>query len=497
MTLQEKLLIKVFKFSQIPFPQTNLVPPIVHDLLKEEDLNFNKTTDRKLLVSTLQEQYKGLQTEKFVEENISSLLNENTFTVTTGHQLCLFGGPAYFIYKIISTIKTAKIYSAKYPGKKFVPVFWLASEDHDFEEVNHLYLFNKKIEWNKEAKGAVGRLNTEGLEEVLQQIKALVGDNDIFEEAIKEKNLSEFTRCWLNKVFGKYGLVIIDADDKELKRSFSSVIEKEFKEKVGKREVEKTNLELEKKYKIQVNPREINFFFLDHEIRERFLENDDRNWPQLLKEAPEKFSPNVIYRPLYQEFVLPNVAYIGGPNELAYWFQLKGVFAAQNIPYPQLILRDSFLFISANQRKTMQALGLNPTALFQAAEQLKNQYLQSKTEFNNAAYQKQIEAVYTQLKAEVVKVDGSLEGTVEAEKVKALNALEGLISRIKKAEKSRHEIDLNKIEKLKNQIFPGGIFQERRVNFLEFYAKYSQNYFDVLLENANPQNSCLKVLEEE
>ncbi|MCX6181898.1 MAG: bacillithiol biosynthesis cysteine-adding enzyme BshC [Bacteroidetes bacterium] len=486
----------MFKLSQIPFTQTNLVPPIVHDLLKEEELNFNKSTDRKLLVSTLQTQYKGFQIEKAVQENISSLLNENTFTVTTGHQLCLFGGPAYFIYKIVSTIKLARIYSEKYPEKKVVPVFWLASEDHDFEEVNHLYLFNKKIEWNREAKGAVGRLNTEGLDEVLQQIKGLV-DNDIFEEAITEKTLSEFTRHWLNKVFGKYGLVIIDADDKELKGSFSSVIENEFKEKVGKREVEKANLELEKKYKIQVNPREINFFFLDDEIRERFVENDARNWEELLKFSPEKFSPNVIYRPLYQEFILPNVAYVGGPNELGYWFQLKGVFAAHNIPYPQLILRDSFLFVSAGQQKLMQTLGLNSSALFQSAEQLKKEYIQSKTEFNDAVFQSQVETMYTQLKAEAIKVDGSLEGTVEAEKAKSLKALEALIARIKKAEKSRHEIDLNKIDKLKNQLFPEGVFQERRVNFLEFYSKYGKNYFDVLMENANPQLSCLKVLEEE
>ena len=487
----------MFRYSEIQFDKTNLVPPIVHDLLKEEELNFNKSTNRKLLVSTLQAQYKGLQIEKAVEENISSLLHENTFTVTTGHQLCLFGGPAYFIYKIISTIKMAKIYSDKYPGKKFVPVFWLASEDHDFEEVNHLYLFNKKIEWNKEAKGAVGRLNTEGLTDVLQQVKALTGDNDIFDEAIKEKTLSGFTRHWLNKVFGKYGLVIIDADDKELKRSFSSVIEKEFKEKVGKREVEKTNLELEKKYKIQVNPREINFFFIDDEIRERFTENDGRNWEELLKASPEKFSPNVIYRPLYQEFVLPNVAYVGGPNELAYWFQLKGVFAAHNIAYPQLILRDSFLIVSAHQKKAMDVLGLSTSSLFQSAEQLKTQYIQSKTELDLAVYQKEIEATFARLKAEVLKVDGSLEGTVEAEKAKTLKSLEVLISRIKKGEKLRHEIDLNKIDKLKNQLFPEGVFQERRTNFLEFYSKYGQNYFDILLENANPQHSCLKVLEEE
>ncbi|MFM7024315.1 MAG: bacillithiol biosynthesis cysteine-adding enzyme BshC [Flavobacteriales bacterium] len=484
--------------SEIALDQTNLVPAIVKDLLKEEGLNFSKTTNRKLLVERLREQYKNFRKEEAVENNIAALLNENTFTVTTGHQLCLFGGPAYFIYKIISTIRACELYSQKYPAQKFVPVFWLASEDHDFEEVNHLYLFNKKIEWNKEAKGAVGRIGTDDLEEVFSQIKALIPSADLsfFANAFNEKNLSLFTKSWLNQLFGKYGLVVIDADDKEFKQSFASVIEKEFKEKTGQTEVGKTNAILQEKYKVQVNPREINFFFLDENIRERFQENDGRNWEKLLKENPEKFSPNVIYRPLYQEFILPNVAYVGGPNELAYWLQLKSLFAVHNIPYPQLILRDSFLFITAGQRKIMQALGLDLASLFQSAEQLKAQYIQSKTDLDEATYQKQIDNVYLLIRNEALKVDGSLEGMVDAERAKSLKSLEGLMSRIKKAEKSRRQIDLNKIEKVKNQLFPEGVFQERRVSFLEFYAK-DPSYIDLLLKKANPFNSCLKVLEEE
>jgi len=291
--------------------------------------------------------------------------------------------------------------------------------------------------------------------------------------------------------------VVIDADDAALKRSFSTVITKEFKEKIGKIEVDKSNAVLQEKYKLQVHPREINFFYLDENIRERFTENDGRNWEQLLLDSPEKFSPNVIYRPLYQEFILPNVAYVGGPNELAYWFQLKGVFAAHHIAFPQLLLRDSFLLLNANQCKVMLALNLSAEDLFQSTEQLKAQYMLGKSELLDSSYFQQLENLFAQIKSAAIKVDGSLEGAVEAEKAKALKQLEALMGRIKKAEKVRHEIDLNKIDKLKSQLFPEGVFQERRVNFLEFYAKYGNAYFEALFLNANPLNTCLKVLEED
>jgi len=197
----------VLRLSEIPLSKTALVPPIVQDLLQQENLNFNSTADRKLLIAQLQLQYKTLR-RNVVEESIASLLDENTFTVTTGHQLCLFGGPAYFIYKIVSAITAARIYSQKYPDKNFVPVFWMASEDHDFEEVNHLYLFGKKIQWQREAKGAVGRLSTDGLDALLQDIKVLTGDSEvltILENAAQEKNLADFTRHFLHHLFGNQG----------------------------------------------------------------------------------------------------------------------------------------------------------------------------------------------------------------------------------------------------------------------------------------------------
>ncbi len=486
--------------TNIPFSQTNLLPPIITDLLKQGELNFNKKTDRKLLVSKLNEQYSSFAVHDKVKANIESLLDENTFTVTTGHQLCLLGGPAYFIYKIVSAIKACELYAAQYPAKKFVPVFWLASEDHDFEEVNHLYLFGKKVEWKTAQTGAVGRMKMEGFSDVFSELQSIMEIPEFFSSSwssmTSTSSLSSFTKTWLNKLFAPHGLIIIDADDKDLKRSFAPIIEKEFSEKVGKREVEKTNAFLGEKYKLQVNPRDINFFKLEDGKRERFTHENSADWKELLLTNPEKFSPNVIYRPLYQEFILPNVAYVGGPNELAYWFQLTGVFAAHNMVYPQLILRDSFLVLNANQQKMLSALNFSVEDILESSDTLKSKFLKSKLEISDETYQLSISQLFERLKAEVSKIDSTLEGSVDAEKTKTSKSIENLFARIKKAEKARHEIDLNKIDKLKNQLFPDGVFQERRVNFMEFYSRYGANYIDAVLQNANPLNSCLKVLTE-
>ena len=486
--------------TNIPFSQTKLLPPIITDLLKQGELNFNKKTDRKLLVSKLNEQYSSFEVHEKVRTNIDSLLDENTFTVTTGHQLCLLGGPAYFIYKIVSTIKACELYAAKYPSKKFVPVFWLASEDHDFEEVNHLYLFGKKVEWKTMQTGAVGRMKMQGFTEVFSELESIVEIPEFLSSSWSSmsstSSLSSFTKTWLNKLFASYGLIIIDADDQDLKRSFSPIIEKEFSEKVGKREVEKANAFLAEKYKLQVNPRDINFFKLEDGKRELFIPENSADWKELLISNPEKFSPNVIYRPLYQEFILPNVAYVGGPNELAYWFQLPGVFAAHQIMYPQLVLRDSFLVLNSNQQKMLNALSFSIEDILESADTLKSKFLSSKMEISDVQYQTTLQQLFDELKKEVAKIDTTLEGAVDAEKVKTSKSIENLFARIKKAEKARHEIDLNKIDKLKNQLFPDGVFQERRVNFMEFYSRYGASYIDALLQNANPLNSCLKVLSE-
>ena len=330
--------------------------------IQEKD-QFFTSAKRKILVEVLKDQYKALQTSEAVLGNIELLSNTKTFTVTTGHQLNLFTGPLYFLYKIVSTINLAKDLQKKYPDFNFVPIYWMATEDHDFEEINYFNLNGKKFKWNSTqkhaGKDAVGNLNTEGLDEVYSLFSAEIGGGTnaealkkLFKKAyLEHSNLTDATRYLADELFKDYGLVILDGDDTRLKQEFLPYLEKEIFEQVSEKATEPLANKLkELGYTVQVNPREINLFYLKDGLRERIIEQEGRyfvneteiSWSEEelrseLKQHPERFSPNVMTRPLYQEVILPNLCYIGGGGELAYWFELKDFFKAVNVPFPILI----------------------------------------------------------------------------------------------------------------------------------------------------------------
>ncbi|HEX9825521.1 MAG TPA: bacillithiol biosynthesis cysteine-adding enzyme BshC, partial [Flavobacteriaceae bacterium] len=328
-----------------------------------------RAESRTVLVSSLKTQYKHVEVSEITNQNIESLKLENTFTVTTGHQLNVFTGPLYFLYKIISTINLCKQLKATYPENNFVPIYWMATEDHDFDEINYFNFGDKKIQWTRSSSGAVGALDLQGLDEVFKVFSNQL-DHSIHAENLRELfrtsylkhcNLAEATRFMANELFKDYGLVILDGNVKDLKRLFIPYMEDELVNQTSYKLVSETNQHLNglsSNYKIQVNPREINLFYLTENLRERIVERDGRysvngtkiswNKSELLKELhefPERFSPNVILRPLYEEVVLPNLCYIGGGGELAYWLQLKSNFEANKVTFPMLLLRNSAVLV--------------------------------------------------------------------------------------------------------------------------------------------------------
>jgi len=303
--------------------------------------------DRNLLVEILTGQYKSIpaNAEK-VQDNISLLGSDNTYTITTGHQLNIFAGPLYFIYKIVTAIKLSQQLKEKFPDKNFVPVYWMASEDHDFAEINYTNIGGKKVHWWYEASGATGRINPDTMRQALNQYKGALGIDghstelgDIVETAYtKFDKLADATRYLVNALFGQYGLVIIDADDHRFKQQFAPIVEQDIINQNSFKNITTVNEKLQQAgVHIQVNPREINFFYLLDGLRERIVFEQDRykvlnseisfseeELKQELKQYPERFSPNVVMRPLYQECILPNIAYIGGGAEVVYWLNLSG-----------------------------------------------------------------------------------------------------------------------------------------------------------------------------
>ncbi len=490
------------------------VKPFYHSHINKQDfsLYLEKNTfaylNRPALVKALQHQGNLVaNTHPESLANVISLENPNTYTVTTGHQLCLFTGPLYFIYKIISTINLCKTLKENFPDKNFVPVYWMASEDHDFEEINHVHVFGKKIVWNTEQKGSVGEFTTEGLPDVITELKTILGNSEssdsliqLFEKAyITHQTLADATRYLVNELFGKQGIVIIDGNDAGLKSLFKKEFEKDIFENASYNCVTKTIDHLKEKYSAQVSPREINVFYKEKGLRERiekqgeyftvlntnirFSETEMRT---IIQNTPEKLSPNVVLRPLYQQKILPNIAYVGGPGEIAYWLEYKTMFDAYNIHLPILMPRNFVMLMDKGTQNKLQKLNLGIEDVFKEGEELVKQFIKTQhNDINLEEEKNKLTVIYANILKTVAAIDKSLVGTTEAEKQKAINGITTIEQKINRALKQKSETDVNQIWSVKEKLFPKNTPQERYDNFSMYYSKYGSAFIDMLMEHLN------------
>jgi bacillithiol synthase len=451
---------------------------------------------RLVLKNSLLNQYQGFTCSEALSANINRIAQANTFTITTGHQLNIFTGPLYFIYKIVSVINACKELNRTQSDFHFVPVYWMASEDHDLEEINHFQLFGKKYQWETSQTGPVGLMHTHGLVELAKNLPEAV---PLFEDAYaKANNLAEATRIFVNALFGEEGLVILDGNDSALKASFKAVMKDDLQHHKANELVELQSALLEKEgYKAQVFPRQINLFYMEKGLRERIVKegnqyavlNTDLKFSEseilnLLDEHPERCSPNVILRPLYQQFIMPNAAYLGGPAEVAYWMQLMPVFEQYKISFPVIIPRNFALWIGKGTARKMEQLGLSVSDVFLDYTQLKQNYLdQQGFEAPDISEQEnKVKEAYEAIVKIALEFDGSLKGFIEAEESRALKSLENIGKRLTKAAESRMETSLRQIESIKEKLFPGGTAQERVDNYLNI-AFNNPNFIGNLFEH--------------
>lgn len=481
------------------------------------------TADRKLLVKVLTEQYTSLQERTNIEfplQGLRGLLNDNTYTVTTGHQLNIFAGPLYFIYKIVTAIKLSRQLKQAFPDKNFVPVYWMATEDHDFAEINYTTIGGKKVQWDFNAAGATGRLLTKTIRQALNQYKGVLGMEGhgsqlaaIVETAYtKFDKLADATRYLVNALFGQYGLVIIDADNHELKQQFAPVIEQDIIGQHSFKHISATNQLLQSVgVQIQVNPREINFFYLADGLRERIVFEDSRyqvlnteisfseeELKAEIKQYPERFSPNVVMRPLYQEMILPNIAYIGGGAEIVYWLELKDNFDHYGVTFPVLILRNSGLVIPKSIVPKIVRIGFKPQDFFKTSDELKNCWIKQNTHYNLSLQSEwqELEGVFEKIKERTTKIDTTLSPSAEAVAARLKHAMDNLEKKLIRAEKRNYTTRLTQIDHIKASLFPKNSLQERTDNFGLFYVKWGQTFIDELIRNFQPLHFEFCILEE-
>lgn len=510
--------------ESIDIANTGLLPPLVKDYLAKDEkvkrlydyypelssfqhaINDKQTNNinREALVAVLRKQYECLHASDFVNEHITSLLNPNTFTVTAAHQPVLFMGPLFNIYKISSTINLAKQLKAQYPDYNFVPVFWMGSEDHDMDELNNTTIIGKRYEWSAGTSGAVGRLNTSILQQALEEVKVAIGENEaikiIEEAAARCETIGQLTQYVISEVFKAHGLVVVNQDDAALKALFKSVIADEIFNNRAAQVLADNITYIEQHYKVQAKPRDINFFHLGNQYRERVIWDEAKasyvvnNQPifftveelqQEIESNPEKFSPNVFFRPVYQEMVLPNIAFVGGAGELSYWLELKPLFEYYKVSFPVLVMRSMAAIVAPAAINKLQKLDMQITHFFKDVDLLINEYVKQHSGSNTflAEQKLQIEQMYEAISKKAEAVDTTLIQSVAAEKQKALTVLDNLEGKMLKAEKRKQETSVNQIRAVHGLLFPNGSLQERVENFIPFYTPA---FIEQCVETLNP-----------
>ncbi|WP_113923884.1 bacillithiol biosynthesis cysteine-adding enzyme BshC [Cognataquiflexum aquatile] len=490
------------------FPFYNQFPKIENFKKLIEGKKF-KDAHRKVLVETLSNQYQGLKDNEIATQQIQSLADSNTFTVTTGHQLNLFTGPLYFIYKIVSTVNLADRLKKAYPDKHFVPVYWMATEDHDFDEISYFKLDGKKYQWKTDQAGAVGDFELdESFKSYFKEVSGFVPD--FFKEAYHNSGkLSEAVRKYVHHLFGEKGLLIVDANEAALKRIFIPVVQEDLFQHIPKVLADSQTKKLEDLgYKSQIFPREINLFYMEKGIRERIEKSGDvfkvlnteisfteKEMMELISAHPERFSPNVVLRPLYQEMVLPNLAYLGGPAEVVYWLQMKGIFDHFEVPFPALMPRNFAVVLDQAIDRKIEKLGLSDELLFQSVKEWKKDFI-SKNASMDIKLIKEKEAlglIFEKSGKTAEDLEKSLGSAFEAGKVRALKILDQLGQKVKKAEERKWDIQIKQREAIFQYMNPGGSPQERVENFMRFYLQ-DHNFVAQIQEIFDPFDYSYMIL---
>jgi bacillithiol biosynthesis cysteine-adding enzyme BshC len=393
----------------------------------------------------------------------------------------------------------------------------MGSEDADLAELGQVNIEGKKYQWETQQKGAVGRMIID--QPFLEMIQAIEGQlsaapfwkNTL--EIVRDaytigKTIEQATLTLVNTLFAEYGLIIVLPDNADLKRLFIPVIEKELAEQFSHKAVKATMANFPERYKVQTMGRELNLFYLKDDRRERIefsnetfsvvntdLVFDIKSIMAELQAHPERFSPNVILRPIFQGTILPDVAFIGGGGELAYWLELQQVFKAIAIPYPVLILRNSFLMLDQKTAANIKALGLHVTDFFKPLHLIQQQLVQqtSTLQLELTQEKQQLKEVYNQMKTVAAKVDPTLGSHAEALLNLSSKKIDQLEKKMIRAEKKKFEAKQRQVEKIKNTLFPNGSLQERVNNILPYHAQYGPALLHQLYEHSltTEQKFCI------
>ena len=526
--------------EKVQLPYAGLIPPMVADYLSRDEFLATQVSawfepkafesilqnrsfsaqQRAILVQTVKEKYAslGLIAHKTAKQQIEKLALENCFTITTGHQLSLFGGTYFMAFKILTAIKLTRELKLQFPEKEFVPILWLASEDHDFEEIKSTWWQEQLLTWELDSKEQpTGSLAIETLKPVLEQLLAdlekMGGIGINLRQWLSKaydgtQTLAEASITYYHHVFAEEGLIVLDANHAQLKAALVPMIKKDlFSEDFYTAQLQ-SDRRLSERYKLQIKARNGNFFYL-HEVHGRkMLKKQKKGFAladtdiyfgldelsKLIETNPERFSPNVNVRPVYQELILPNLAYIGGPAEVAYWLQLKPIFASAEVNFPLLCLRFMGLLMPDGMSKKLAKYSLGVKDMLGSEKEVSERYLKQRHPFDYAANQQVILDTYQSIYDSIKHKDPTLAKEYLKMKLAAKKALNSQKSAYKKAVKLGEEQQIESVLKTRKLLYPNGVLQERISTFLSLQLKVGSTLHADLLTIIEPYSPGFHLL---
>ena len=484
------------------------------------------------LYDIIKNQYKNQKFSEKTKSNIELIKNENTIAVITGQQLGLMGGPLYTIYKIFTAVKLSEYLNEKFKNYNFIPVFWMAGDDHDFEEISNVKLLNNENEiqtilYNEEIQkeenlGSVGSLKfTEALIEFKQKIFSFLRDTEFrselnnFADEVLDSNLTiaESFFKFTFKIFDETGLIIFNPQDKEVKKLLVPIFKKELNNfKLHTKDILLTSVDLDENYHSQVKVKPINLFLSDETGRHLIEPADDEfrlkgkrkkitlaEIFNLLDEKPESFSPNVLLRPICEDFLFPTGFYVAGPGEVNYYAQVVPLYKHFNIQHPFVFPRASATIIESNIAKILMKYNLSTQQFFGDFDKMKETTLNSISDNN-------VEQIFANCSANITNelnqlsnllesIDKTLIDPTKNTNDKILNQLEILKTKALKLQETKYDATIRQLKKARNSIYPNDNLQERELGILNFINKYGFDFFDWLYNELDIHEYKHQILE--
>lgn len=458
-------------------------------------------------------QYSNLNPSSLTRENINKISDKKTLTIVTGQQLGILGGPLYTFYKIITTIKLSRFLSERYNDYNFVPVFWMEADDHDFNEVrttkvideaNSLLTIGYKEEIEEDdLKQSVGMINLESSindffnklnnslkttdfkPSILDRLKNIYKEGTSFKVAFREL---------LFNYFDEFGLVIFDPQDNEVKKLLKPIFKKEITDfRIHTERLVQVSATLEELYHAQVKVKPVNLFLrvdegrysiepVDNEYRLRRKRKSfsQEQLLELLENEPDKFSPNVLLRPICQDYLFPTAFYIAGPSEISYFAQIKPLYELYDIVEPIIYPRSSVTILENSIANSLEKHSVSINEIFIDVENVKKKIINTVEEssidemFDGIT--NQVEATFDQLKEKLLDLDKTIADSSNRYRDKIISTVNELKSKAEKAQQKKYEVTLRQIDRAAVNLFPNSNLQEREINFVYFANKYGEDF---------------------